>query len=77
MENRRAYVNLCIFPEVFGPFWSVFEGLARNGRHERTQLAILRACKNIGGRDALKVLINASVSGDPTVSRLASNLLSE
>ena len=41
------------------------------------QLAILRACKNIGGRDALKVLINASVSSDSTVSRLASNLLSE
>jgi len=41
------------------------------------KLAILRACKNIGGRDALKVLINASVSSDATVSRLAGNLLSD
>jgi HEAT repeat protein len=41
------------------------------------QLAILRACHAIGGRDAMRVLVNASVSSDASVSRLATELLSE
>ena len=41
------------------------------------QLAILRACHSIGGKDAMRVLVNASVSSDTSVSRLATDLLSE
>ena len=41
------------------------------------QLAILRACHAIGGKQAMRVLVNASVSSDTSVSRLATDLLSE
>lgn len=41
------------------------------------QLAILRACHTIGGKEAMRVLVNASVSSDTSVSRLATDLLSE
>lgn len=41
------------------------------------QLAILKACHSIGGKLAMRVLVNASVSSDTSVSRLATDLLSE
>ncbi len=39
------------------------------------QLAILRACHRIGGRDALRILVDASISDDMTVARTAHQLL--
>ncbi|MGM0575904.1 MAG: HEAT repeat domain-containing protein [Myxococcota bacterium] len=41
------------------------------------KLAILRACERIGGRTAIRILVDASVSKDVVVSRTAQNLLGD